>query len=419
MVNSRWEMYKIIKLLKEKQSGQALVIALAALGLGGLMIAPMLSFMGTGLDAGVIAEDKTDELYACDAGVQDAIWQVNNIGEFGLAIDGVQDLIPIGDGGDWYYYSSDEELLINNKEVHVGIRLLYPLEGFGVYQIHSWVGSDDFVDADTRIDAIITTTWIDYSEFLNNVITSGNDITGPDPGGNPPTVTPGEGEPNGPIENYGDELWPEVQEIIDYYMQYVDPVADLHSDSNFNVRDLPLPRTIDAVYRDGDLRFTDSGGGSDVDVSINGTIYVAGADSELDVATGNKTLFEFVVPDDDISGAVMFSEGEIIIGPNSHISGKGCIIAVGDIDFQPTFDGDDQDFIFVISLTGTVHFAPQNKFFGAVAGKGGVDGDGVELWPGTDIAYGNLPAEVNWPGGGGELIWGVQTWLYNETYDIP
>jgi len=213
-----------------------------------------------------------------------------------------------------------------------------------------------------------------------------------------------------------------ILEIINYYMAYVDPVADLHSDSNFNVRDLSVPRSIDAIYRDGDLKFTDSGGGSDVNVSLEGTIYVAGGiDSELEVATGNKTLFKFIVPDDDddITGAVMFSEGTIDFGPNSHISGKGCIIAVGDIWFYPTFDGDDQDFIFVISLTGTVHFAPQGDFYGAVAGKGGVDGSGVELWPGTDITYGNLPAEVNWPGGGGELIWGVQTWLYNETYEVP
>jgi len=176
-------MHKIIKLLKGRQSGQALILALAVLGVGGLMIAPMLNFMGTGLNAAVVAEDKTDELYACDAGVQDAIWQANNVGEFGLALDGVKDLIPIYlPGGDWYYYSSAEEPFINDMEVHVGIRLLYPLGGFGVYQIHSWVGSVDFVDADTRIDAIITTIWIDYSGFLNNVITSGNDISGPDPG---------------------------------------------------------------------------------------------------------------------------------------------------------------------------------------------------------------------------------------------
>jgi len=72
-----------MKLLRGKQSGQALILVLIVLGVGSMLLAPTLSFMGTGLSAGVIAEDKTDELYACDAGVQDAIWQVNNLDEPG------------------------------------------------------------------------------------------------------------------------------------------------------------------------------------------------------------------------------------------------------------------------------------------------------------------------------------------------
>ncbi|MFC2024574.1 hypothetical protein ACFLTJ_03275 [Chloroflexota bacterium] len=59
-----------------KQGGAAFVMVLILLLLGGLIIAPLLAFMGTGLQTGQVYEEKTAELYAADAGIEDGIWQV-------------------------------------------------------------------------------------------------------------------------------------------------------------------------------------------------------------------------------------------------------------------------------------------------------------------------------------------------------
>ena len=53
-------------------------MALILLLIGGLMTAPLLSFMGSGLIAGEVYEARTAELYAVDAGVEDAIWKIQN-----------------------------------------------------------------------------------------------------------------------------------------------------------------------------------------------------------------------------------------------------------------------------------------------------------------------------------------------------
>jgi hypothetical protein len=43
---------------------------------GSLIIAPMLNFMGTGITTTSLFRDKSQELYAADAGIEDARWQV-------------------------------------------------------------------------------------------------------------------------------------------------------------------------------------------------------------------------------------------------------------------------------------------------------------------------------------------------------
>jgi hypothetical protein len=67
------------KKLIKGEKGQALIIVLILMLVGGLIIAPMLSYMGTGLKVGQeVFEERMYLLYAADSGVEDAIWQVNN-----------------------------------------------------------------------------------------------------------------------------------------------------------------------------------------------------------------------------------------------------------------------------------------------------------------------------------------------------
>jgi len=54
------------------------VLALILLVVGGLIIAPLMGFMSTGLIVGQVFEKKMDGLYAADAGVEDAMWKIKN-----------------------------------------------------------------------------------------------------------------------------------------------------------------------------------------------------------------------------------------------------------------------------------------------------------------------------------------------------
>jgi len=58
------------------EAGQALILVLIFLLLGSLTLVPALDQIGTALKTGRAYENKTNELYAADAGVDDAIWQV-------------------------------------------------------------------------------------------------------------------------------------------------------------------------------------------------------------------------------------------------------------------------------------------------------------------------------------------------------
>ena len=62
--------------LKKGEKGQALIIVIILLLIGGLIAAPLLAFMGTGLAAGQVFEVKMEGLYAADAGIEDACWKL-------------------------------------------------------------------------------------------------------------------------------------------------------------------------------------------------------------------------------------------------------------------------------------------------------------------------------------------------------
>ncbi len=65
----------LVKLIR-KEKGQALVAVLCLLTIGGLTIAPMLSYIGTELNAGQIHQEKLAEFYRADAGIEHASWRL-------------------------------------------------------------------------------------------------------------------------------------------------------------------------------------------------------------------------------------------------------------------------------------------------------------------------------------------------------
>ena len=105
-------MKTIMKRAIRGQKGQVLTLVLILLVLGGLILAPLLGLMTTGLMSGQVYENKMYEYYAADAGIEDALWRLVN-----------EDWLP--------FYRLDQLRgdLVNGKEVAVAIESVWLLEG--------------------------------------------------------------------------------------------------------------------------------------------------------------------------------------------------------------------------------------------------------------------------------------------------
>jgi Tfp pilus assembly protein PilX len=69
--------YRLLKArLISEQSGQALMLVLVFLLLGSLILVPLLDQINTALKTGIKYEDRSRELYAADAGIEDGIWRI-------------------------------------------------------------------------------------------------------------------------------------------------------------------------------------------------------------------------------------------------------------------------------------------------------------------------------------------------------
>ena len=60
----------------KNESGQVLVVVLVLVLLSSIMIAPLLTFMSTGLKTGLVFENKTAAFYAADAGIEDGVYLI-------------------------------------------------------------------------------------------------------------------------------------------------------------------------------------------------------------------------------------------------------------------------------------------------------------------------------------------------------
>ncbi len=107
---------KLLKKLHKKESGQAFILVLILLVLGGLIIAPLLGFMSTGLIAGQANEKRMAEVYAADAGIEDAIYKIIK-----------DDTLLPEDEDDSYTYTLTDP--VNGETVDVTITKLSLLQG--------------------------------------------------------------------------------------------------------------------------------------------------------------------------------------------------------------------------------------------------------------------------------------------------
>jgi len=71
----------------------------------------------------------------------------------------------------------------------------------------------------------------------------------------------------------------------------------------------------------------------------------------------------------DLNGQTIFVNGTVNMASKGTLTGSGCVIATGDVTFQLNTDSDMDDFIFVMSLTGSPTFQPGGTFYGSVAAQ--------------------------------------------------
>jgi hypothetical protein len=348
-------MKAILKRIYRDERGVALILALVVLLVGGLITAGLLSHMGAGLLAQDTYNRRTAELYAADAGVEDAVWRIQS-GET-LVCPGYRY---------WSYNMTD----VNGKTVEVSVEYL---DG-GTYKITSIAASTDggniaaLVSA-TTIESYVSASYMDFSSLLDNAIVSydtiqiqpGNTVDGdvwlPDKDNldihDPAGIT---GEVRD-AQNDGVELsWPTVEQLSAYYLDDLGEAPDPGSSVNVQYTD-----TIGPSDRQGSLAIDNTG--DPATLVLEGTVYIRGDAEFLQAGSHDYTL--------DLNGHTVFAEGAIAFPSNVvGVSGPGCIIAVGDVNFQPSIVGDD--FVLVMSIAGQVYFHPSGDFTGCIAGNADV-----------------------------------------------
>jgi hypothetical protein len=302
---------KLLMRMLKNEAGQALPMVLILMVLGGLLVVPMLSFMTTNLNAGRVIEGKTEGIYAADAGIADALWKLGN---------GVD---PFPNGATSYDLKDNgTPVTINGMTVTVERLPLDPTKP-DLYTLKSTATST----LDDKVKAVITAQAVagsDFSWLFKHAITSAGSVETKKSdviyGGilyqgsydDNADVRSGEvrqGTVNLPTENQLKAFyWDKVKNLSVLPGNYVIPGGTPSS-----------PHMIPSGYSNGNLSITGSGYGK-----LSGTIYVKGDFSFTDK---RSTL--------DLNGQTIFAEGTAYFKPDSTVRGPGCIIAVGNVDFQP------------------------------------------------------------------------------------
>jgi len=396
-----------MKRLIRDEKGAAMFLVLILLLIGGLIATPLLAHMGSGIIAGEVYEKRTAELYAADAGVEDAIWKIQH------RVD-----VPSGGCNDTSrsYNISD----VNGKSVHVTI----DYQDGGTYRITSIAITDDgggtAAISGTQIDAYVTGVTGNYSGLLDNVITSQNEIDDPPH----PDINYPEG--HGPVDYY-DGPWPTPELLADFYWEDVKDETHYDGDTEIDLEgnncppgpiyvndeeNNSWPSGLGPLYIDGELDIVNTSG-TPATLTLTGTVYITG-DTQIYGPT-SKEPYNLTL---DLNGQTIFvasnSSKYALIIKKCNIIGPGVIIAIGGIDFQPKIGSGMTDPIFIMSVDGTTNLQPGGDFYGAVAGSVEVD-----LQPNTSLNYpeaGFGGYDLNFPGFGEpkQLVYIIASWEVSQ-----
>jgi Tfp pilus assembly protein PilX len=350
-----------VKRLIRDEKGYIMILALLVLVLVGLISGPVLSYMVSGLRAGHVFETGAAELYAADGGVTYGLWKIEDAGlcpgnlpqSYNINVDGKSVAVNIENANNVTYKVTSSATTGNNS--------------------HTTVVS--YVD-------------VTFMSMLDNAITSLGNV---EIGSN--TVVNGDVQYGGEITNHGTvngtsmqdvyTNWPPAGELSDIYLEQVQGAPDPGSPVEINGQTTNLTRS----YRNGDLDIENTPNNPGT-LILQGTVYV---DGDLDFKQPGGSKGAYTV---NLNGQTIFVTGSIVFPSNGvSVSGSGCIIAIGNINFQPGMQGTEGDFVFVMSIDGTVEFKPNGTFYGSLAGDVKVD-----LQPNCEFTWHSLGGtSLNFP----------------------
>jgi len=302
-----------------EQQGMAMILALITLTLGTLLIVPVLSYAATGLKTTTIYERHARELYAADAGVESALW---NLTEGGLAVpEGGQSQLP--------------SLTLNNATVTVTIQSM----GKPFYKITSIATSPD--GHSTSIESYISlgSSPFDYAmaSTEGDINLKGNaEIT------SSPDALEGNIYANGQITLKGNA---EVQgDATATGAIGINGNASVTGDVEENGETLDF----EPIDTSGFLSQANMGGtiAGDLTISGNGGYFLGPVHITGDLKiSGNRVV--------TLCGTVWI-DGTIKMSGNSRIEGGETIVAVGNIQIRGNSKLTANNMPFVISTTGDI-----------------------------------------------------------------
>jgi hypothetical protein len=385
-----------LKKLIRGEKGQALILALILLAVGGLILAPLLAYMRTGLTAGGVCEVKMDELYAADAGVEDAVLKIQHkAGGVGNLTKCYPELDPYTIG-------------VNNKTVEVRITYLINEPVYPTYQ-YRVVSTATGDGSGTKIEAYVAVTVKYYPSIMDQLITIQGDLT-------PQQVKSLEDDlakldiacPTGCTEcgvcgqayNYSDydkipagcrgcvavynfptPAWPTVDSLSSLWSDAQNQQPDNRRTIDLNGSDM----TLEPLKRLGDLTIKNSGGKA-ATLTLTGSVYITGQ-TLINGANANEP-YDLTV---DMKGHTIFvsnNTSKALEITQCNVKGPGIIIALGDIKFAPKLEGGITAPVYVLSLLGTTSVFPSGDIYGAIGGKTNVN-----------IGSGTTPS-ITYPAGG-------------------
>lgn len=332
---------RLLKILSKPKKGQVLIMmVLIIFGVSSLVMIPLLNFMSTGVITNKKEGQNTQEVYAAEAGVRDAIWKIQRVVPGLPKTQSDLALIYAISGG------------VNGKTVNVTISWIDSV----TYRVHSVAanpstGHIGSIDSDIQIG---NTGGIDLSAFTKFALTSpgtittkNNDVINGDVW--VPSLNSYSGvAPSGTINVAPVIGWPTALQLETYFSSQVDMTAPYSANTiniSQSVQSGPL-----YVFTAGSptKTYTITGTGQ-----LNGSLYVIG-----NVSFDQNTNIS-------LNGFTIFATGSVSTGTQSNVSGPGAIIAVGNISFQPHVT---PTYIFVMSVGGAITLQPNGNFVGALAG---------------------------------------------------